>query len=236
MCRVQSCRLGLEYAATALLRFVLLMEKNTLLQQFRYITSLASLAYTFTTLHTIQYAMRDPDNDTITQPSLPHDHDLTNPSALSSGAQDTSTTSTSENLEPQAEKTSGRWTEDDINLLLDYVEGNCILTTARGLNLKKSDFNKARAMVKSKDSGQCHYKWGHVRILSFMFIFIAYQPLQLCTIYRAASQWDKKSGAGWHDDYGANARTASEKQVFEEFLKTPEVRRTITLIGLIADK
>lgn len=37
------------------------------------------------------------------------------------------------------------------------------------------------------------------------------------------SDWDKKSGGGWHDDYGANARTASEKAVFEEFLKTPEV-------------
>ena len=43
-------------------------------------------------------------------------------------------------------------------------------------------------------------------------------------MYRAISQWDKKSGGGWHDDYGANARTPGEKQVFEEFLKTPEVR------------
>ena len=38
------------------------------------------------------------------------------------------------------------------------------------------------------------------------------------------SQWDKKSGSGWHDDYGANAQTPGEKQVFEEFLKTPKVR------------
>lgn len=37
--------------------------------------------------------------------------------------------------------------------------------------------------------------------------------------------WDKRSGRGWHPNYGANARTPAEKQVFEEFLKTPEVRR-----------
>jgi hypothetical protein len=42
-------------------------------------------------------------------------------------------------------------------------------------------------------------------------------------MYKAISEWDKKSGSGWNDSYGANARTPSEKQVFEEFLKTPEV-------------
>ena len=142
---------------------LILMDKHTLLQRFPYLTSLASLAYTFTTLHTIQYAMRDHDNDTITQlPQGPQpDHDATNPSASSSAPRDTSTTtgSASENLE----KTS-RWTENEIKLLLDYVEGHCVLTTARGLSLKKADFNKARTVVKSKDASQCHYKWSHVRI------------------------------------------------------------------------
>jgi hypothetical protein len=105
----------------------------------------------------------DYENDTTTQsPQL--DHDSTHPSASSSTANDTpATTSTSENLD----KTSGRWTENEIKLLLDYVEENCTLTTARGLNLKKSEFNQAHATVKSKDANQCHYKWGHVHILFF---------------------------------------------------------------------
>ena len=35
------------------------MDNHTLLQQFRYILSLASLAYTFATIHTLQYAMNN---------------------------------------------------------------------------------------------------------------------------------------------------------------------------------
>ena len=86
------------------------MDKHTLLQWFCYITSLASLAYTFTTLHTLQYAMTDHDNNTqLPQP----DHDLMDPSASSSAAHDTPTTSTSEKLE----KTSGQWTKNKIKLL-----------------------------------------------------------------------------------------------------------------------
>ncbi|KAF8805532.1 hypothetical protein BYT27DRAFT_7224832 [Phlegmacium glaucopus] len=140
------------------------------------------------------YAMRDHDNNTTTQPPQ-LDPDLMNPSASSSTAHDTpATTSTSENLE----KTSGQWTKNEIGLPLDYIEGNCILTTGRGLNLKKLEFNKARTMMKLKDANQCHYKWGH-----------------LCTIYKVILQWDKKSGSGWHDDYGANARTPSEKRCFK---------------------
>jgi len=46
---------------------------------------------------------------------------------------------------------------------------------------------------------------------------------KLCKTYKAASLWDKKSGSGWHDDYGVNARTAEEKKVFSEWLKTSEV-------------
>jgi hypothetical protein len=69
---------------------------------------------------------------------------------------DNETTATTQN--PGSEKTSGRWTTAEINLLLDYVEANCVLTTARGLNLKKSQFNKTRDTVKTKDANQCHYK------------------------------------------------------------------------------
>ena len=133
------------------------MDRHTLLQRFRYIMSLASLAYTFTTLHTIQYSMRDHDDNNTTGPP---DHHSANLSASSSTHDTPAATSTSENIE----KTNSRWTETEVNLLLDYVEANCILTTARGLNMKKSEFNKARAMVKSKDASQCHYKWGHVSI------------------------------------------------------------------------
>jgi hypothetical protein len=46
---------------------------------------------------------------------------------------------------------------------------------------------------------------------------------KLCGIFKAISLWDKKSGSGWHDDYGVNARTAAERQVLDEWLKTPEV-------------
>lgn len=164
MCSVESCRLRPEYQDTVLklCSCFSLMDRHTLLQRFHSITSLASLAYTFTALHTIQYAMRDHNNDTTTTTQPPQlDHDLTNPSASSSTAHYTlASTSTSENLD----KTSGWWTKNEIKLLLDYVEGNCILTTMRGLNLKKSEFNKAHDMVKSKDANQCHYKWNHVCI------------------------------------------------------------------------
>ena len=136
-----------------------LMERSSLIQCFRYIISLASLAYTFTILHTIQYSMQDHDDDNSTSRNLQY-HDLTHHSASSSSHDALATTSTA----GTSEKTSGRWTEQEINLLLNYVEGNCVLTTTRGLSLKKSDFNRACDMVKSKDAAQCHYKWGHVCI------------------------------------------------------------------------
>jgi sRNA-binding regulator protein Hfq len=66
--------------------------------------------------------------------------------------------------------------QSEIKLLLDYVEANCILTTAQGLNLKKSEFDKAHVMVKSKDVNQCCYKWGHVISFLSMKVFIADPP------------------------------------------------------------
>ena len=95
------------------------------------------------------------------------------------------------------------------------------MTTARGLNLKKSKFNKDCTIVKSKDANKCHYKWGHVRILSSMLIFYT------TAIYKVISHWNKKSGSGWNDDYGANARTPGEKEVLEEFMKMPKVKSTL---------
>ena len=96
--------------------------------------------------------MQDHDNNNNTTSTGPQEHDSTNFSALSSTHETLATTSTSENIE----KTNSRWTEHEVNLLLDYIETNCILTTARGLNLKKSEFNKAQAIVKPKDASQCH--------------------------------------------------------------------------------
>ena len=107
--------------------------------------------------------MQTHDNST---PQNPQDHDSTQYSTLSSdSAHDTQAiSSTQAQAVGTTEKTSGRWTDQEIFLLLDYVEKNSILTTARGLNLKKSEFNKACDVVKSKDPGQCHYKWNHVSI------------------------------------------------------------------------
>ena len=46
---------------------------------------------------------------------------------------------------------------------------------------------------------------------------------KLCMIYKSIALWDKKFGSGWHDNYGVNARTAAEKQVFEDWVKSPDV-------------
>jgi PKD repeat protein len=77
------------------------------------------------------------DNNSTTQ--NPQDHDLTQYSASSSTHDTPATTSTA----GTAEKTTGQWTEQEINLFLNYVKENCILTTARDLNMKRSEFNKA---------------------------------------------------------------------------------------------
>jgi hypothetical protein len=148
---------------------VSLMERQILIQRFHHILSLASLAYTFTILHTIQYSMRGHESP---------DNDNNDPTAQTVGASDstsysasstvdtplptTVTASTSENIE----KPSGQWTDNKVRLLLDYVEANCTLTTMQGLNMKKSQFSKVHATVKTKDASQCHYKWNHVRIFS----------------------------------------------------------------------
>ena len=57
---------------------------------------------------------------------------------------------------------SGQWTDNEVKLLLDFVERNCTLMTTQGTNLMKSDFNKAHTLVKLNDASQCHYKWRHV--------------------------------------------------------------------------
>lgn len=75
---------------------------------------------------------------------------------------DTSTSNPAEASTKSGKAASSHWSDQEINLLLDYVETHCSLNTSSGLNLKATHFNKARETVKSKDSSQCHYKWGHV--------------------------------------------------------------------------
>ena len=66
----------IQCVSTTLCPCFSLMERSSLIQRFRYIISLASLAYTFTILHTIQYSMQDHDDDNSTSRNL-QDHDLT---------------------------------------------------------------------------------------------------------------------------------------------------------------
>jgi hypothetical protein len=142
------------------------MDAHPLVPYFRNILSLASLAYTFSGIHAIQYSMLNHDMD-IDDPAdlILQDNDFASHSGSTSTHNHPTVADTSQ--ASSLEKTS-RWTDHEITLLLDYVEASCTLTTARGLSLKKSEFNKARNTVKSKDSSQCHYKWGHVRVLLYI--------------------------------------------------------------------
>jgi hypothetical protein len=91
---------------------------DPLTEPFRNIITLASLAYTFTTVHTFQYYMHNLNNDT-NAPNLPD-----NKSIASSSVQNALT------VTGIARKTSGCWTDDEIKLLLHYVKSKCTLTTA----------------------------------------------------------------------------------------------------------
>ncbi len=151
------------------------MDRRSLIQCFRNAIWLASLAYIFTTLHTIQYSMQghtDNGSYKTTAQNPQDDNTITrnppdNASPTSSSMHNILATAST----VESEKTSGCWTMDEIHLLLDYVKANCVLTTVRGLNLKKVHFNKARDTVKSKDTGQCHYKWGHVNVFIINKVF-----------------------------------------------------------------
>ena len=183
-----------------------LMDKHLLLPYFRYIILLSSLTYTFTALHTIQYAMQDHNDYNTTTTAQDYDPDHSQAASTSThNATQPATTSTSESMK----KSSGQWTDNEVKLL-NYVESNCTLTTARGLTLKKSEFNKACATVKLKDANQCHYKWGQVCIfiisdgfhyLSALLWFITY--VQYTKQFHSGTK-SKKSGSDWHDNYGAN--------------------------------
>jgi len=158
------------------------VDANTLLRlrQFHNVVSLASLAYIFSGIHAIQFSLRnlntdsdydsdsesDSDMDTgdntedPTHPSHSRDAPHSDFTPTSSNPADIST-STSNPGKANA-SASGRWTDQEISLLLDYIEGNCPLTTSRGIGLKKTHFNKAHETIKSKGASQCHYKWKNV--------------------------------------------------------------------------
>ena len=137
------------------------MDTHTLIQQFHQVVSLASLACVFSGIHTIQYSLLDHNMmDDIEDCNLQE-----NDSASYSGFTSTpNTISNPGDTSSNSGKASGHWTDQEITLLLDYVKTHCSLNTLRGLNLKKTQFNKAWDTVKSKDASQCYYKWGHVNI------------------------------------------------------------------------
>ena len=152
------------------------MDTHTLMQQFCHIVSLASLAYIFSAIHAIQYSLLESDYDTMDPngEDLTH-HTLQETAASTSYLDFTSSTPNTSNpadTSSSSGKVSSCWTDQEITLLLNYVEVHCSLNTSRGLNLKKSQFNKARDMVKSKDALQSHYKWGHVCILVYINLVI----------------------------------------------------------------
>ena len=84
------------------------LDRHTLLKRFRYITLIASLAYTFTVLHTIQYSMQDHDDNNNTTTQIPQDHDS---SQATSTYDSPATTGTSMLKTTDFEKNSSQWTE-----------------------------------------------------------------------------------------------------------------------------
>ena len=168
---------------------------RTLVRQFRQVVFLASLVCAFSTIHAIQYYSQldhDSDMDESDQDDTGNNNeDMDDTDNNNEDINDTDNNNEYHNLQStcysdytsihdtsnpadtssNSGKANGRWTDQEISLLLDYIEENCSLHTPRGLNLKKSQFNKARDTVKSKDASQCHYKWGHVRTVLFMRVY-----------------------------------------------------------------
>src|SRR5438270_13606518 len=111
-------------------------DGQSLIWHFHQIISLASLAYIFTTIHAIQYSIRDHEVDDIDSTS-PNPQDMTDSTeshhSASSATHNLPQTATASNTK-SSERTSGRWTNDEMALLLKFVRDNCVLTTTRGLN------------------------------------------------------------------------------------------------------
>jgi len=153
------------------------MDAKTTAQRFRQAFSLASLAYIFSIIHTIQYEMRH-HLQSPSHPPLPSGNPTTSTSGPSS-LLEANTTNETKSTSTSEKTASNRWTDEESFLLLDYVEKHCVLTTARGTALKKRDFNKAHDAVKTKSANQCHYKWTQV----IFFIMIAMSLDRLSVSY-----------------------------------------------------
>ena len=134
------------------------MDAHTLIRQFCHVVSFTSLACVFSGIHKIQYSLLDHNMMDVIENCNLQENDSTSHSGFTS----TPNTSNPANTSSNSGKASGCWTDQEITLLLNYVKTHCSLNTPRGLNLKKTQFNKAQDTVKSKDASQCHYKWGHV--------------------------------------------------------------------------
>ena len=123
------------------------MDAHTLIWQLCHMISLTSLACVFSGVHTVQYSLLNHDMNDIEDCNLQK-----NDSTSHSGFTSTPDTSNPANTSSNSGKASGHWTDQEITLLLDHVEAHCSFNTLSGLNLKKTQFNKAHDTVKAKDS------------------------------------------------------------------------------------
>ena len=173
------------------------MDAHTLIQQSHHIVSLASLACVFSGIHTIQYSLLDHDMDDI------EDHNLQeNDSTSHSGFTSTPDTSNPANTSSNSGKASGHWTDQEITLLLDHVEAHCSLNTLRGLNLKKTQFNKAHDTVKAKDSKLSVLRWGCGLQKSILAAFAEtgcrqLMKLRRCYFYLCSQHLPKLGVSNW---------------------------------------
>jgi len=146
-----------------------------LTKQFRNVVSLASLAFIFSSIHALQYSLRDYDTGTsMDDTENPQDTvgaSTSHSNFTSTPSQDTTQASTSNPAEfsstgksGKAAAASGRWSDLEITQLLDYIQEHCSLNTSSGLSLKKTCFNQASDTLKSKTAAQCRNKWNNVRI------------------------------------------------------------------------
>ena len=134
------------------------MDTHTLMRQFCHIVSLASLAYIFSAIHAIQYSLLESDYDTMDPNGEDPTHHTLQETAASTSYSDftssTPNTSNPANTSSSSGKASGRWTDQEITLLLNYVEAHCSLNTSRGLNLKKA--NSTKLVTRSSQKMLCN--------------------------------------------------------------------------------
>lgn len=151
-------------AATSAPCFCLMDRRHPapLIQSVGNILSLASLAYTFTALHSVRYFMHH-HNSQLTAAHIPQPEDNNtaarndNTSLLTYNVEDTS---------KEDSKSITRWTPAETQLLIEYVATNCVLIPSKGLSLTRKQFFKAPEIVKTRDSAQCHRKWTSVRVFT----------------------------------------------------------------------